>query len=72
MNNQQKVEHICLKFGIGKAEAVRIVKSIDLKAQAANASTVDELKSVILKLIERQYPADDITTKVEEYLTLEL
>lgn len=51
----EKINHIAQKFGMGKMEAQSVLKAIEMKQKAENAQTFEELKEVVVAMVNDKY-----------------
>lgn len=69
----EEVRFLREKFGLGMMEAAFIVKSIDIREKVRAASTFEELKEIVIGLvddkhsIDRRYPIDEIILSLKQF-----
>lgn len=51
----EKINRIASVFGMGKMEAQNVLKAIEMKEKAKNAQTFDELKEVVVAMVNDKY-----------------
>lgn len=59
MNRHQKVLHIRQKYGLGLLEASKILTAIDIREKVKNATTLEELKDVLVQVVNKAYPLEN-------------
>lgn len=51
----EQINHLAVTFGMGKMEANSVLKAIEMKEKVRNAQTFEELKEIVVALVNDKY-----------------